>query len=388
MWSAAFIAGGLTAFAAHAQDMPRDDIEPLVDIDWSVGLRGAYMGDSVTGPSYQGIIAPEISLSRPNANGSTSLTSGAEVSIDQDKRVRIDDLHTGAAADFQLDEYTKLNGNLDLSLTQGSPTDTSLPVDTAVAPREFTGTATGSAERKLGQFTLTGTLKGQRFIEGPTTLDDSSTVDNSDLSYWLGSATLRDAYEFTPRVALFVEGSAAYQKFDAPSPTLLTFEDGRTLTLRGGASFTQEGTLTAEASLGRSWIDYRDPSLTDRQASVYNGKVSFTPSETLTLSSSLDTSLGPSTDTPGDTDVAYTISGDAKYIVNPWLTLRGSASWDRTVTLGNGDINSGYSVGAGLDVAESKHIVWTADYLFSHRDPALPPSTNTHTVTIGVTIKR
>ena len=257
MWSAAFIAGGLTAFAAHAQDMPRDDIEPLVDIDWSVGLRGAYMGDSVTGPSYQGIIAPEISLSRPNANGSTSLSSGAEVSIDQDKRVRIDDLHAGAAADFQLDEYTKLNGNLDLSLTQGSPTDTSLPVDTAVAPREFTGTATGSAERKLGQFTLTGTLKGQRFIEGPTTLDDSSTVDNSDLSYWLGSATLRDALEFTPRVALFVEGSAAYQKFDAPSPTLLTFEDGRTLTLRGGVSFTQEGTLTAEASLGRSWIDYR-----------------------------------------------------------------------------------------------------------------------------------
>ena len=81
--------------------------------------------------------------------------------------------------------------------------------------------------------------------------------------------------------------------------------------------------------------------------------VSFTPSETLTLSASLDTSLGPSTDTPGDTDVAYTLSGDARYIVNPWLTLRGSASWDRTVTLGNGDIDSGYSAGAGLDVAES-----------------------------------
>lgn len=392
VWSAAFIAGGMAAFSAQAQDMPRDDIEPLVDLDWSVGLRGAYTGDSVTGPRYEGIIAPEFSLTRPNANGTTSLTTGAELSIDQDKRVRIDDLHTNAAADFQLDELTSLKGSLDLSVTQASPSDTNanppLPTDTAVAPREFTGTATGTAERKLGQFTLTGTLKGERFLEGPTTLTDSTTIDNSDQSYWLGSATLRDAYEFTPHIALFVEGSAAYQKFDAPSPTLLTFEDGRTLTLRGGASFTQEGTLTAEASLGRSWIDYRDPSLTDRQAWVYNGSVSFTPSETLTLSSSLDTSLGPSTDTPGDTDVAYTFSGNAKYVVNPWLTLRGSASYDRTVTLGNGDIDSGYSAGAGIDVAESKHIVWTADYLFSHRDPALPPATNTHTVTIGVTIKR
>ena len=43
---------------------------------------------------------------------------------------------------------------------------------------------------------------------------------------------------------------------------------------------------------------------------------------------------------------------------------------------------------AGLDLAESKHVVWTADYLFSHRDPAVPPATNTHTITVGVTIKK
>ena len=390
VWSAAFVAGGMSAFAAQAQDVPRDDSGPVADLDWSVGLRGSYTNDSVTGKRYEAIVAPEISLTRPNANGTTSLSSGAELSVDQNKAVRVDDLHASAAADFQLDQDTLLKGSFDLSVTQGSPFDSnsSLPTNTAIAPREFTGTATGSAARKLGKFTLTGTLTGERFIEGPTTLTDTSTVDNTDQSFWLGTATLRSALDFTPHVSVFVEGSESYQKFDAASPTLLTFLDGRTLTLRGGVSYTQEGTLAAEASVGRAWLDYADPSLTDQPAWVYNASVSFTPSETLTLSSALDTSLGPSVDTAGDTDVGYTLSGGAKYVVNPWLTLRGSASTDRTVTLGNGDIDWGYSAGAGLDLAESKHVVWSADYLFSHREPTLPPVTNTHTITVGVTIKR
>jgi hypothetical protein len=147
VWSAAFVASGLTAFAAQAQDMPRDDIGPFFDIDWSVALRGAYTADSVTGKRYEGIVAPEISLSRPNANGTTSLSTGAEFSIDQTKAVRVDDLHANAAADFQLDQDTALKGSFDLSVTQASPFDSSasLPTDTAIAPREFTGTATGSA---------------------------------------------------------------------------------------------------------------------------------------------------------------------------------------------------------------------------------------------------
>jgi hypothetical protein len=390
VWSAAFVASGLTAFAALAQDMPRDDGGPFVDIDWSIALRGGYTDDSVTGKRYEAILAPEISLTRPNANGTTSLSTGAELSIDQTKAVRIDDLHASAASDFQLDQDTALKGSLDLSVTQASPFDSSasLPTDTTIAPREFTGTATGSAARKLGKFTLTGTLTGERFIEGPTTLNDSTIIDNTDQSFWLGTATLRTALDVTPHIAVFAEGNESYQKFDAASPTLLKFLDGRTLTLRGGVSYTQEGTLTAEASVGRAWLDYADPSLTDQPGWVYNASLSFTPSRTLTLNTALDTSIGPSADTLGDTDLGYTLIGSVNYVANPWLTLRGSASYDRTITLGNGDIDSGYSAGAGLDLAESKHIVWTADYLFSHRNPAVPPATDTHTITIGVTIKK
>jgi opacity protein-like surface antigen len=76
------------------------------------------------------------------------------------------------------------------------------------------------------------------------------------------------------------------------------------------------------------------------------------------------------------------------YVVNPWLTLRSSASWTRTLTLGNGRNAWGYSAGAGLDLMTSRHVVWTADYLFNHDVPAVDPASDTHTVTVGVKFKR
>jgi hypothetical protein len=153
-------------------------------------------------------------------------------------------------------------------------------------------------------------------------------------------------------------------------------------------SYTDPGNLTAEASVGRAWLDYTDPVLTDQPAWVADASVSLTPDETLTLSGALETSLGPSTDTPGDTDVGYTLTGEARYLVNPWLTLRGSAGADRTVTLGTGGIDWGYSAGAGFDWATSRHLFWSADYLFTHDDSSSNGITDTHAVTVGVTVKR
>jgi len=116
--------------------------------------------------------------------------------------------------------------------------------------------------------------------------------------------------------------------------------------------------------------------------------VTFTPDETTTLVGSLNTSLAPSTVVSGDTDVGYTLSGTAKYQVNPWLTLRGSAGAYRTVTLAAGAIDWGYSAGAGLDLASSRHVVWSADYLFTHDDSSINGRNDTHAVTVGVTVKK
>ena len=77
-----------------------------------------------------------------------------------------------------------------------------------------------------------------------------------------------------------------------------------------------------------------------------------------------------------------------QYQVNPWLTLRGSTGAYRTVTLAAGAIDWGYSAGAGLDLASSRHVVWSADYLFTHDDSSINGRNDTHAVTVGVTVKK
>src|SRR3569623_872823 len=378
---AALAWGGAMAFAAPtmAQEAAADDpAGPLIDLNWSLGLRGSYTNDSAAGSLFEGEVAPEVSLPRHYLGGDASIGAGGAVSVDQNKNIRITDTHANAASSFTLDEFTQLKGAIDLSTVVRSPFDTSLPANTAIPPRDSTGTVTGSAERKLGQFDFTGTLVGTRFIAGPTTLDAASPVDNDDQSYWLGSATLRTGFEFTPKISLFVEGNDAITRYDAPNPGLGIFLNNQTLTLRGGVSYTQPGTFVAEASVGRGFINYADPSLTARQAWVTNGTLTFTPDETVELVGALDTSIGPSATDAGDTDVGYTLSGSAKYLVNPWLPQRGTASFDHIITLGSNDTDDTVSAGTGLEFANTKHSTWSVDYLFSRDQATGLPATNTH----------
>jgi hypothetical protein len=289
---------------------------------------------------------------------------------------------------LRLGATTTLAGSLNGVLTQMDPNDSSLPANTLLAPTEIDGTAQGSVAQDMGKVDARLTLDGERYLRGPTTLDDLSTVDNSDKSFWEGGATLRLGYELTPLLGAFIEGEASAQKFDAVDPTLLKFLDGREYQLRAGLSYAYGSIVSAEASIGRGWLDYLDGTLTDTQSWVYNGSVTFRPDETLSLIGALETSMDPSANTPGDTDVGVTLSGNAAYTVNPWLTLRASGAWDRTVTLGTGDNSWSLDAGVGVDYRSSRHIVWSADYMYG-RDYAPPvPLNDTHTVSVGVRVNR
>ena len=376
------------ACAALAQELPREASAPFADIDWSVGLRGSYSSNTLTGGAAEAVVAPSVTLTRRGERTQTTLTSSGAFALDGTGAVRVDELRAGGKSSYDFDEWTKLSGSFDLSQTQLRPSDSSLPANTAIPPIDLTASASVSVRRRLAQFDLTARLRGERFIEGPTTLTDSSTIDNSSQSSSLGEAGFRLGYELTPLVSLFVDGSGSYEAFDAASPSLGKYLNGRTTQLRGGLSYALAGTLTAEVSAGRAWYDYTDPSISDAPGWVYGASVTFTPDETLTLGGALDSSIGPSSNAPGETDVDYKLTASSGYQVNPWLKLRGTASYDRTLAVGSGNVASGYSLGAGLDLMTTRHTVWTADYLFAHDQPASDPASDKHTVTVGVTFKR
>lgn len=385
LWLVVFATGGLWLGTGAARAQDAGNTPP---IDWSVGLRGSYSHSSLNGVTYEGIIAPDLRLTLQGPTNTSSLDTGGEFSIDQNKMVQIGDAHVNGDATMQLNEDTSVEGIANLRLSQPSANDSTLPAGTVTPPLELDGTASGSITRKLGHFDLKGTLTGERFIEGPTTLTGGVKVDNTNLSYWRGAGELRIGYEITPIVSVFVDGADSYSKFDAADPVVHRFLDGRTYTLRGGVSYTQPGTLEAEASFGRAWLDYTDAGVTDTQSWVADGRLTFTPDATTTLVGSLNTTLAPSTTESGDTDLGYTLNGTAKVQLNPWVTLRGSTGAYRTVTLAAGNTDWGYSAGVGVDLASSRHVVWSADYLFTHDDSSVNGVNDTHAVTVGVTVKR
>jgi hypothetical protein len=365
------------------------EAEDNTGIDWSVGLRGSYASNTVTGGQWALSVTPEAALKIGGESSRSSFSAGAELIYETDVGMaRLADFHAAAESSYRFDALTVLSGSIRGALTQANPNSTSLPTNTLHAPLVFEGVATGTATRDFDKIDLTGTLEGRRYMRGNTTLDDLSIVDNSSASYWQGGGTLRVGYELTPLISAFLEGEASAQKFDAPSPTLLKYLDGRTYQLRAGLGYTQGSIIAAEASIGRAWLDYFDSALTDAPSWVYNGSLTLRPDETVELTGALETTLGPSEDTPGDTDVGYALTAAARYIVNPWLTLRSSAGWDQTVTLGTSAVSWGYDAAAGLDLRTSRYVVWTADYGFS-RDYAPPaPLSDTHRVTLGMRVQR
>lgn len=381
------VAALLSATAALAQEA-EGEAEPGSGIDWSVGLRGSYASNSITGGKPSLALTPEVSLTLGGESSTTTYGAGSELTVDGTGQARIDDLHAGITSTLRLGSTTTLGGAINGVLTQMDRGDSSLPANTLIAPTVVDGTAQASVTQDMGRFDGKLTLDGRRYMMGATTLNDLSTVDNTHRSYWEGGATLRLGYEITPLSSAFVEGEASVQKFDAPDPTVLAYLDGREYQLRAGLSYTYGSIISAEASVGRGWLDYVDGALTDTQSWVYNGSLTFRPDETVSLTGALETTLDPSTSTPGDTDMGVTLSGNAAYRVNPWLTLRASSAWDRTVTLGTGAASWSLDAGVGVDYRSSRHIVWSADYAYG-RDYAPPtPLNDTHTVSVGVRVNR
>lgn len=377
-----------SATPALAQDSGGDEADPRNGIDWSVGLRGSYASNSLTGDKPGLSITPEASLTLGGESSLTTYGAGAELIVNSASEMRIGDVHAGVESTYRLSPTTVLDGSLDGSITQADRDDSSLPLNTLHAPLVFDGAAQARITQDFGHIDGRLTLDGARRTTGTTTLEDLSTISNAHQSYWQGGATLRLGYEFTPLLSTFIEGEVSEQKFDAVEPTTLKFMDGRTYELRGGVGYVWGSILSAEASIGRGWLDYTDGTITDSQDWVYNGSVTVRPDETLSLIGALETTLGPSAAVPGDTDVGYTLSGNASYAVNPWLTLRASGAWDRTVTIGTGGESWRLEGGLGFDYRSSRHVVWTGDYLY-RRDYVPPtPVSDTHTVMLGLRVQR
>ncbi len=362
--------------------------DPFYDIDWSIGLRGAYVLDSISGGELETIVSPAISLHRPGQRTSLDIDGGGDVALTSTGQLRVSSLGLAAAGSYRFDQWTEGAASADLSLTQAAPNDPNLPASTAIAPLVFTGDADASVTRRAGRFDVA--LRGGfgRTLEGPTTLDDASLVDNSSESYWRAGPGLRVGYELTPLLSAFIDTGVEWRRYDAASPSLLAYLDGIAYSARTGLAYRQNDTLSAEAAIGLTWLDYADPALADAAGVTYDGSVTVKPDETVSIVVALNSGIGPSSSTPGDTVISHTLSATGNILVVPWVTLRATAGVEFDHLILGGADQKTESAGIGVDYKLTSHVALTGDYAFTRLQAPPSPTDDTHTISLGVRYSR
>jgi hypothetical protein len=259
----------------------------------------------------------------------------------------------------------------------------------AVQPLVFSGDAEASFAREFGAFVATGRGNAARTVYGPTTMLDTSVVDNSAQNNWIFGGGLRLGYRVTPLLTAFVEGNVEHQFYDTTAPIYLVKLDATDYEGRVGFAAKWHEILEGEASIGYGLRRFVDPMFADASSILYDASLTFRPDETLEIRGAFTTTFGaPGANSGGTARLEYAATGDIGYRVNPWLKLRATAGWRYAELLGTTDTDRGHSAGVGADYLLNEFTTLTADYAYSFGEATPNPAQDEHRVTLGITFSR
>jgi len=365
-----------------------DPNAPYYDIDWSLGLRGAYIADN-NGERFQSLVLPSVTLTHTARDLTFTGTASAEVSKTGDGQFSVDDMRLQAGSVLNFDRETSLATNAGIAVTQENPHNPDVATNVLDTPVQISGTADGTLTRKLGHFNVALRGNAERDVFGPTTFTDNSTLDNTPQNNTQGGAGLRVGFDLTPVLQPFVDASAGRTVFDAPSSGLGVKLDGNTYTVKTGVSAKWDALLEAEASIGLGLEHFDNASLSDVEATLYDASLTYHPTDTLTLNGDFATTISaPGPNAGGSAKVNYAATAKAAYTVNDWLTWRLSADWHNATYADTTSTDKGYDLGVGADYLVNRHAKLSADYLFAHSEISPNPATDSHTVTLGLTLQK
>lgn len=361
---------------------------PFYAVDWSLGLRGAYVQDS-NGSRFETLLLPSASLAHAGDRLSFSSGASAEISKTGDGAVSVDALRLKAGNTLSFNPDSSLATNASLAMTREDPHNPDVAANVAETPVEVSGTVDGTFTRKFGRFSLALRGNAERDVFGPTIFSDSSTEDNTPQNTTAAGGGLRVGFALTPILEPFIDAGVARTVFDAPSTSLGVKLDGNTYTVKAGISAKWDPLLEAEASIGLGLERFDDATLADVRATLYDARLTYRPSDALTLSGEFSTSIGaPGPNGAGTAKIDYTATAKADYKVNEWLNWRASAAWHNASYAQSSTSDDGYDFGIGADYSLSKHAKLSADYAFSHSEITPNPATDSQTVTLGMTLQK
>ena len=165
--------------------------------------------------------------------------------------------------------------------------------------------------------------------------------------------------------------------------------DATSRTLRAGLAGQWNGLFSASASVGVGQHDFDDAALSDITTRLYDASITYTPDPTVNLTAALATTVEPTgTDSADSARVVHSATASLDYTVNSWLRLRASADWARSWLEGSSETEQRHGAGIGADYKFNAHTAVSADYGYAYRDNSVNGVLESHTVSLGVTVKR
>jgi len=380
---------GIASDCPHCLDgAPHEWDAPPFALDWTLGLRGSYVQSGGEG-RFEALAVPRVSLRHDFLRGSYSVDATAEVSRGSDADLRLNTLRIDSAGEVALAPSLTLSGSAAVALTQPRADSSGYPTGTVRASQEISGSLAGAAAYDFGPVTATLSGSGSRSVYGPTTLADTSSIDNSANDNWRAGAALRLGYEVTPMLTAFVEAGAAVQFFDVASPDYGVRLDATDYSVKTGLAADWGEVLAADASVGLGLRQFSEAPVDDIVSTLYDAALTFRPDETLLLRGGLATTIdAPGPNASAAAKVEYAAIGAAEYQVNPWLRLRASAGASYALFSDSTASETGYDLGVGADYLLNESMSLAGDYAYALTLPSSGATDEEHRVTLGVTLRR
>ncbi|MBB4052361.1 hypothetical protein GGR20_002004 [Devosia subaequoris] len=367
--------------------VPNEPGHPPFEVDWSIGLKGSY-SNGTSGERFITTLNPAVSAIHQGVRTDLVLEGAAELARDTDGTLGATALDLDVSGTTRIDRDTTASGGASLSLSRDLPSAPGLDPVIIEPPLSVTGSINGGIDRQLGKFNLglDGTIA--RTVYGPTRRSDTGVTDNSSQNVWEGDASLRLGLQATPIIEVFAEAGLGRDWYDQAGAGG-TKADATSRTLRAGLAGQWNGLVSASASIGVGHHDFDDGSLSDITTRLYDASITYSPDPTLNLSAALATTVEPTgTDSTGTARVAHTATARFDYTVNSWLRLRASADWARSWLEGSAETEQRHGAGLGADYKVNAHTAVSADYGYAHRDNSASGVRESHTVSLGVTVRR
>lgn len=368
--------------------VPPEPGHPPFDIDWSIGLRGT-LARTTTGETFTTVLHPQFSATHDGRRADIAIDGSADIAKPNDGEVTFSAMRIGASGRLALDSVTTVTGSAALQLSQQLPDAPDLNPLVTQAPRIVTGSLGAGIDRQFGKFNLGLSGDAERKVYGASTRSDTGVTDNADQNYWSTDVGLRLGFQATPIFEVFGEARLGRDMFDTASMALGATQDATSKSLRAGLAGNWNSRLSASASVGVGEHDFDDASLEDVTTHLYDASITYRPDPTINLTAQLSTAISPpGADASGTARIEHRATAKVDYTVNSWLRLRASADWGRSIFTGSSETETRHGLGAGADYAVNAHTALSADYDYGQRDNSATGLTESHRVSVGITLRR